>query len=282
MTDWVNGWVGEGKGRLYRFTHDSAAESANGVANLLAGGIQSLGQQELFEMLSHADRRVRQESQFELVRRKSDAELLSFLETTSVSIAQRHAIWGLWQTCLKSRDDAARVIPQLAGLLSTLKGEEQIQAIRVITDLARRYGPSLLGTNADRSKVIDTLRSLLNSSDLRAAGFAATACGEIGGSGDTSTLLAFLDQLNNADPVARHQAVMGLVRLCERYPGLAANLLNHPGAAGRSVWYLRCDVWAIPLSPAFFPMRLPDHDRKRLGRFMMTTCEPPFHSLRTA
>ncbi len=233
ISDWVNGWVGEGKGRVYRFVHEPSVASAAGVASLLGGGIRSLGHQELFEMLGHADRRVRQEAQFELVRRNAESDLLSFIESTSVAVARRHAIWGLWQTGLHSSNDAQRITASLSGIVQELKGEEQVQAIRVISDLISRYGARVVSDNEVRERIKATVLTTVTSEDLRLAGFSTVLVGQTGSGVDAAVLLSLLDRANNADPVLRHQASMGLMKLGQRQPGLLGALVSHPGAAGR-------------------------------------------------
>ena len=68
---------------------------------------------------------------------------------------------------------------------------------------------------------------------MRLAGFAATAVGTLGTSDDSKSLLALLDRNNNVDPVVRHQATMGMVKLAERHPGLLEELADYAGTPGR-------------------------------------------------
>ncbi|MBM3985819.1 MAG: glucose dehydrogenase, partial [Planctomycetes bacterium] len=68
VADWVEGWSGVGKGRLWRIT-DPAAQERPVVAEtraLLAGDWTAREVGALGDLLAHADRRVRQQAQFEL------------------------------------------------------------------------------------------------------------------------------------------------------------------------------------------------------------------------
>ena len=83
VSDWVQGWEGDGKGRLWRFfpTGLSAEESekrqaiVDEVRLLLAADWTLFLPEHLDELLDHPDRRLRREAQFELARRRDIATL---------------------------------------------------------------------------------------------------------------------------------------------------------------------------------------------------------------
>lgn len=223
VTDWVNGWVGEGKGRLYRFTdteHVSAVHGAN-VQSLLTGGIADAKTPQLLELLAHQDRRVRQAAQFELVRRNAYAEVRAAFDAGTDSLQQRHIVWACWQFGLGNAKRAAEVSALLLDQ-GLAKGENGNQSLRVIADLAARHGKAAL-------KLEDTavLTAAVASQDLRRAGFAAVTLGTVGQTSDSKALLQLLDRNNNADPVVRHQAIMGLTAIAERDPtALLSDLIS--------------------------------------------------------
>ena len=237
VTDWVNGWVGEGKGRLYRFVDDehiSEVEGAN-VSSLLNGGIRKLKAAEQLALLNHADRRVRQAAQFEIVKQDDGQNtLLAAQDFSSSNLEQRHVAWGLWQVGLKSAAQAK----SLEGMWSTAvaaKGETGIQYIRVLTDLIKRYGIEAVISNVTRDQLRTELAKITTSSDLRLAGFASVALGAVGKSGNADALLTLLERNNNEDPVLRHQAVMGLKDIIERDRGIsdsAMKTVNSPAKLG--------------------------------------------------
>lgn len=237
VTDWVNGWVGEGKGRLYRFVDDqniSAVAGAN-VPSLLNGGIAASKTPALVELLSHADRRVRQAAQFQLVKNNDSKQLFAASESDDEFTAL-HATWGLWQLGLKTAADAKRVAKHCLTS-GTGNAELRIQRIRVLTDLIARHGSTTVVSEETRNIARQQLSEITASKDLRSAGFAAVALGAIGESSDLTALMDLLQRNDNADPVLRHQAVMGISGLEERSPGLllTEETLKRPAAVRLAV-----------------------------------------------
>lgn len=217
VTDWVNGWVGEGKGRLYRFedTENISAVAGANVPTLLNGGVGKGDTTQLLDWLNHADRRVRQQAQFQLVRNGASEELFAAATEATSEMSQLHATWGLWQVGLASATEAKEVATHC---LLAASGEVQVQRIRIMTDLIARHGREAILDDELRSKASTILTNFTSGDDLRLAGFAAVALGAVGDSADVPALLNLLERNDNSDPVVRHQAVMGLVSLEERSP----------------------------------------------------------------
>ena len=146
VSDWVNGWNGEGKGRLYRFAHKTGSASAKAAdsAKLLGGGVRNSDVTNLLRLLNHADRRVRFEAQFELVRRNEITELMSIVRNSRNDVARLQALWGCWQHGLASVKNANAVNALIRELLTDrTRGsstELQTQAIKVMTDIVSRHG----------------------------------------------------------------------------------------------------------------------------------------------
>ncbi len=235
VSDWVNGWNGEGKGRLYRFTHDQAVADAASQrsAAFLGGEIAKSESAALVDLLSHADRRVRQQAQFELVRRNAFDELTTAARSVGHEVLARHGLWGCWQLGLESSQQAVSVGPVLADVLSGNATDElQVQALRVVADVVSRHG-RLCFADSDRLALLNAARTLTESRNLRVAGFAAVTCGALGESADVGPLLTLLNRIDNNDPVARHQASMGLLSLGQRHPGLLESLATTAGAPAR-------------------------------------------------
>jgi quinoprotein glucose dehydrogenase len=94
VSDWVHGWDGEGKGRLWRFRpKDQDAKVVDEVRSLLAGDWGAIDAGRLRELLDHADRRVRLEAQWELARRREAASFTTLLgETAAPLLARVHAV----------------------------------------------------------------------------------------------------------------------------------------------------------------------------------------------
>ena len=237
VSDWVNGWNGEGKGRLYCFAHDkeSAAVTAAKSVEWLGGGISKASVPTIVELLGHVDRRVRQEAQFELVRRNAVDELMNAVRTPAHELSARHGLWGCWQLGLASAEQASEVVSLLQHVLgdeaNRYSEELQAQAVRILGDIVSRHSVSVLKDN--RAELAIACRELTSSDNLRLAGFAAATLGTLGGSEDVASLLTLFDRNQNNDPVVRHQAVVGLMQIAERQPGLLSSLAQHPGSSGR-------------------------------------------------
>ncbi len=236
VSDWVNGWNGEGKGRLYKFAHDADASNATDSARLLGGGIKNSTVGDLAELLQHADRRVRFEAQFELVRRNEISELMTAVRTPGSDVAKTHGLWGCWQHGLASVENANAVngllLEMLSDRTSSFTTELQAQAVKVMTDIVSRHGFTAVAGEL-RQNLTSVCKELTKRDELRLAGFAATAVGTLGTSEDAKSLLTLLDRNNNVDPVVRHQATMGIVKLAERHPGLLEELADYGGTPGR-------------------------------------------------
>ena len=235
VSDWVNGWVGEGKGRMYRFAHDQHISEVAGasIPNMLAAGMTKTGHTELVGLLGHADRRIRQQAQFELVRRDARTELFELAANSPQPIVRRHAIWGTWQIGLQSPDDAVAATSALNDVLKTATDEDAAQVLKVLADITSRHSFNVALTSTVRAELRNRIASLLKSDNLRVAGFAAAAMGMIGESNDAGRLLQLLDRADNSDAVLRHQASIALWKLSQRHPGLLESLSEHPGDAGR-------------------------------------------------
>ena len=63
VTDWIDGWSGTGKGRIYRVFDPKRQQDpiVLEVKRLLREGMSARGVEELAKLLSHPDMRVRQE-----------------------------------------------------------------------------------------------------------------------------------------------------------------------------------------------------------------------------
>ena len=193
LSDWVNGWDGLGKGRIYRFAKPSKYGDDAAVA-FLQDGYDKLKTDRLLKFLTHTDQRIRQAAQFALVRKSAARELEDVAKQSDNRFARFHAIWGLGQL--------GRVEPdRLAGLVTLLEDEDtevQVQVARVLADAAPL--PSAKAR----------LLALLKDDSLRVQSFAARAVGRFG---DPATVTPLLDALaadETADPYLRHAVVMAL------------------------------------------------------------------------
>src|SRR5678816_1576747 len=95
LTDWVNGWNGEGKGRIYRYFSPEVSASAEvqEVKKLLGKGFLQRPAEELARLLAHADRRVRMEAQFALAAQGDFVSLSKSAAEGPALLARLHGIW---------------------------------------------------------------------------------------------------------------------------------------------------------------------------------------------
>lgn len=198
VSDWVNGWDGLGKGRIYRFRHQQASKDpgVTGTARLMQDGFDQRPIDQLTDLLEHPDRRVRLESQFALARRDASEALLHTARNSTHRLARLHAIWGLGQVGRRDRRILSEVIP----LLSDNDEEVRSQAARVLGDA--RFQPAtapLTGRLADPSQRVQSL--------------AATALGRMGATSAAPALLKLLDRNADQDPVIRHAAAFALASI---------------------------------------------------------------------
>lgn len=203
VSDWVEGWAGLGKGRIYRFSDDKTNDSeiVKQVSKLLRGGMGMLNTLELAQLLNHEDRRVRQQAQFELAKRDEVTALLEVAKSSDQTLPRLHSIWGISQvlrTGKPAADVVAKIGQQLAALLSEEDEEVRCQAAWVIGDRKIASGAKLL------------LEKLPDATP-RCQHFFAAALGKLETKEAVSSLLAVLAANDNKDPIVRHGAIMGLV-----------------------------------------------------------------------
>ena len=227
VSDWVQGWEGEGKGRLWRlFPTDLAADEAEErrriveeVRSLLAGDWTALDVDPLDRLLDHPDRRIRREAQFELARRDHAAVFITSADDTSRPVLARvHAIQGLEQVVRWRRRHAPgpaflltlRLGDVLSRCLSDEAWEIRMVATRALGDLHdSRGGEPVLRALADPHPHVRA-----------AAGIALARLGrlETRGRDDDAVLPAIIAAIRAegvrtplGDPHARHPLVMALV-----------------------------------------------------------------------
>ncbi|MEQ8791034.1 MAG: HEAT repeat domain-containing protein [Pirellulaceae bacterium] len=235
VSDWVDGWTGVGQGRIYRFFDPAHAQKdeTNSVASLLRDGFSQRSVEQLQTLLSHADRRVRQESQFALIDKAKSGEETALAALTSTArssddlLARLHAVWGLAQI------DAA---DPLIELLEDDDDEVRAQAAKLLGEIDWQGERSAAAANEranDRAndRANERLIALLADESLRVRYFAANSLGKLGRDESVPALLAMLDDNATGDPVLRHGGVMGLVGCADR--AALESAADHSSAAVR-------------------------------------------------
>ncbi|MGC4006667.1 MAG: PQQ-dependent sugar dehydrogenase [Pirellulales bacterium] len=121
VSDWVDGWDGIGKGRIYRVTNDATTADARvkEVQTLLKDGFDQRPVAELTKLLGHADRRVRMGAQFALVEKKAIKPLAGVAVAGTSTIQRFHAVQGLGMiarlTNADPQSEALKVLLQVSG-----------------------------------------------------------------------------------------------------------------------------------------------------------------------
>ena len=211
IADWVEGWNGSGKGRLWRFRpKDQDLSVVEEVRSLLAGDWSKLDEARLVALLGHADRRLRCEAQWELARRSAVASLQRVInDTGSPTLARVHAAWGLEQIGRASGDGPHRsiVIEELVKAATDPAWEVRLVATRSLGELSPAASARQPVRTALRAR-LDDKYSHVRAAAAIAAGRLGTHDGDDPGIADRLVGLASTDIEN--DPAMRHAVVMGL------------------------------------------------------------------------
>ena len=229
VSDWVDGWNGLGKGRIYRLTDPKHAESpiVEEVRDILQCDWQEREVAKLVGDLSHIDRRVRFEAQWELARRKEVDALTSVAaEPVGASIARLHAIWGLDQVARMSESDRPAVLDAIRPLVGSAD-----------PTLAAASAKSL-GERGDK-KSIPALRKLLENDSSRLKYFAAMALSQLKDTASVPAIVKLLATNDNQDPALRHAGTMFLASTAKQADLLKIKLHKNTSVRRAAVVALR-------------------------------------------
>jgi len=246
VSDWVQGWNGEGKGRIWRFIPSEPQTAGNvDVAALLAGDWSALATPRLAQLLSHADRRLRLEAQWELARRGEASAFEAIVADQSQLVKARvHALTGLCQIARQvSRGNGDSSAAQKPLAVITAAAADPAWEIRSVA--ARNLGEAWAGradtaggVSAGREASRAALIARLADDNLQVRAAAAIALGQLGGGSEAvaQALVTMAErdvQGDHADPHLRHAIVMGFAGALDA-PARAA-LVTHTSAAVRLV-----------------------------------------------
>jgi quinoprotein glucose dehydrogenase len=257
LTDWIDGWNGLEKGRIYRVVNPAAAGDprVQEVRKLLSEGFVKRPAAELVRLLGHVDRRVRQEAQLELARRREYDLLLQTAETSSERFARLHAVWGVGQLLrhdhqsAKNLSDAKRkqsngAFARLARLIADKNDEIAGQSAVAIAQAGSMGMEN--GTIAH-----EPVRRLLERESPRAKLHAALASAKLGAIGGKQLLKCLTESAG--DPVLRHALAMAVNAAPENDDN--HEWFDHPSREARLA-----DVLAHRLQAFGSPSQLNDTD----------------------
>ncbi len=220
VADWISGWNTKNYGRVWKLdvttaTNDLEAERKETHRLMtLDYGDQSID--ELVELLSYSDMRIRQKAQFELVNRE-DKGFNAFkkaIEDEPNQFAKIHSIWGIGQLAAADNTKAESLI----ALLENKDPEIVAQAAKVLGDV--KYG-----------KAGPKLIPLLKAGSPRVRFYAAQALGRIEHKEAIQPLLDMIATNNDEDVYLRHAGVIALFRIGEVAP--MVSLVNNPNRSLR-------------------------------------------------
>ena len=199
LLDWVNGWEGLGKGRIYRAFDPNHIDSTlvKQVKSILHKGVSKTSTEKLANLLKHEDQRVRQLAQFELAKRQDIKTLQQVANDSSHQLARIHAIWAIGQVSRMNLKNHAK-LDFLFPLIKDSDPEIRAQVARMLS--YQKYEPAG-----------KPLLKLLSDSSLRVRSLAALAIGRQQYQLAFEPLLKMLRENDDQDAVVRHAAVMGLV-----------------------------------------------------------------------
>lgn len=254
VSDWVDGWNGVGKGRIYAFEDERTKQDATRieVQELLASNFAEKSSDELVALLGHADRRVRFESQWALAD-QGDLEAFRKVIGNGSSLAMQHATWGMGQLLTNGVEDAASWL----GVLLNYEDEEvRLQATR---SLGWMNTPSNPDTSAEAYK--DKLLYMQFQRGGRDLATAAMTYGRLAAIDPLTEDVAklFFDALeenNGEDPALRHALVYGLSQIGRRADvtsqhAVIARAAQSRGPEARLAAVLVLRRWDSPLLAAF-------------------------------
>lgn len=228
IADWVFGWVGENKGRVYTFHDRRQVDSpvVKQVQMLLAGGIEQLDNDELVALLGHADRRVRQEAQFTLVDRGQLNLLEHAAATTPQQLARLHAIWGIGQLVRSLLYQQDTVSSAVGGNVFSPTTREVVEHLLGDDDPEIRAQACQLAGDSRQYDLADSVAAKLADKELRVRQFAASGLNLIGDRSHLQAILKMLEENDNQDPIVRHGGIMALAGLVQRNKIAAAEIAD--------------------------------------------------------
>ncbi len=201
VSDWVDGWQGAGKGRIYRLFDPKQMEDpeVKKLPGILSKEMTKLETKELIDYFEHPDQRVRREAQLELALRRDVASLVAVTKDSKSQLARLHATWGLGQ--IARREDSkvtqgARKV--LMPLLVDVDSEIRVAAATMLGECGH--------VPAARQMVLN-----LRDSNARVRVANAIALGKLRHRPAVGALLEIIEEDGLSDPAIRHAGILGLV-----------------------------------------------------------------------
>jgi putative membrane-bound dehydrogenase-like protein len=198
LTDWITGWDSKNNGRLWRVDTPATAGSPvrKEVQELLRADFAARPVTAVAPLLAHADMRVRQKAQFDLVRRGDVQTLLAAARDRGSLHARLHGLWGVAQLSRRVPAHAAELVP----FLKDADGEIRAQAARLVGDVRH-------------AAAAESVTALLADTEPRARFFAAEALGRLGHRPAVAPIVAMLAANDGKDQWLQHTGAGALAAI---------------------------------------------------------------------
>lgn len=201
LSDWGGGWEPNPNGNIFTIANTTAlndpkqADAIAQVRELFNSGFSQRAPDELMQLLSHRDQRVRLAAQYELAARGEPAAagLAELASSRNAPFFQRlHSIWAIGQIARK----APKVAAPLAPLLGDADAEIRAQTLRTLGDL--------------KYDALMEYFSALSDESPRVRYYAALAVGKRKDQSGIGPLLDLLASNDNQDRAIRNAVVYAL------------------------------------------------------------------------
>lgn len=227
LADWVSGWGTKNYGRVWKLDVDKSnnnlEKERNETQKLMTLDYQDQSRDQLENLLSYSDMRIRKKAQFELVKRFFGyRSLKEVAKEHNNQLARIHAIWGIGQLA----DNKVEKAEVLLELLKDNDPEIIAQALKVIGDVKfEKAGPHII--------------KLLKHKNARVRFFASQALGRIKYKDAVIPILDMLAQNNDEDVYLRHSGVLALTRIGDISPITSLNKSSNKSLRLAAVLILR-------------------------------------------
>ncbi len=217
ISDWVDGWNINGKGRIYKVS-DAEAMKNPAVAEakkLLAEGMEKKSVDELIKLLGHSHRGVRMEAQFALIGKGKQiaASLVQMERTSNNRMARLHAIWAMGAILRTERPGVDSVsFVRLDELRKEPDSELRSIAVRALGEIAPTSARGSLKDKDARVKMAAALALARSGGANDVASEISVSGAEPWGKEIRSSLLEMIRENNDGDPYLRHAGAEALAK----------------------------------------------------------------------
>jgi quinoprotein glucose dehydrogenase len=240
VADWVNGWNGENKGRVYRFANPDTSREwvVEETKKVLAEGVRDRNNEELENFLAHPDRRVRQEAQWELARRNQMAVFKRVATRTELDPAFRlHGVWGLGQIARQQPSAETQAFVGIV-LASLSKESDERVASKALDVLGDSFGAKSLEPSL-REVIENAVQAGLQSESAMVQAAACLAIERLRFGSLLPDVLRVIVSNADQDAVLRHCSIMALTGITDTDRIVKLSLNNNASVRLAAVVALR-------------------------------------------